>query len=258
MRLSTACLVLLSALPACAQGAESHWYLDVHRFTPTLTGHYNDTSGGNPVAVDFQNDLALAKDQAKVGYGLEYQGPRFGLAFSSDEEDYAGRHTIAEKIVINNQTFNANTLVTSSLKATNYNLNWTIRAFRWPQFWLGLDLGARATQLKLDATGVEPFTGVTASAAYKTTLPIPQVGPSLGFTGFHNRLVARASYHLLAYKGCTYSHTSADLRIFPLSWLGIMVFADDEHARVPQGSIKSTLDATLDRSGTGLGIVARF
>jgi hypothetical protein len=37
-----------------------------------------------------------------------------------------------------------------------------------------------------------------------------------------------------------------------------MVFAEAERLRVPQGSIKSDLDLTMDRSGTGLGLVARF
>jgi hypothetical protein len=93
---------------------------------------------------------------------------------------------------------------------------------------------------------------------YKTTLPVPQAGPSLGFTALSGRVVGRASYHLLAYKGCTYSHPGVDLRMFPLKWLGIMAFAEAEHFRVPQGSIKSDLDITMDRSGTGLGLVARF
>jgi hypothetical protein len=258
MRHPLACLVLLTALPACAQGAESHWYLDVHRFTPTLTGHFNDISGGNPIDVDLQNDLALSKSKTKIGFGLAYEGTRFGLELSRDEQDYAGQNTISRPITINNQTYSADTLVTSSVKATNNNLNWTIRALKWPQFWLGVDLGARATQLEIDASGVEPFTGVTADANYKTTLPIPQVGVSLGFTGLNGRVVGRGSYHLLGYKGASYSHAAGDLRFFPISWLGIMVFVDAEHTRVPKGSVNTNLDATLDRSGTGIGLVARF
>jgi hypothetical protein len=256
MRLSLVSLMLATALPVLAQGAESHWYLDVHRFTPSLSGDIQGTSGGNAFNVDLQNDLALVKDKTKLGFGLEYQGTRFGLELSRDEQDYVGSNTLQRSITINGQTYAANTLVNSSFKATNNNLNWTIRACKWPQFWLGVDLGARATQIDMDVNGSADAT--TTSVSYKTTLPVPQVGPSLGFTGFRGRLVGRASYHLLAYKGCTYSHSAIDLRVFPISWLGVMVFADAEHFRVPQGSIKSDLDLTLDRSGTGLGIVARF
>jgi len=258
MRFPLACLVLLTALPACAQGAESHWYLDVHRFTPTLTGNYQGVSNNSPINVDLQNDLGLEKDKAKIGYGLEYQGTRFGLEFSRDEEDYAGRNVVSRDITINGQTFHANTLVTSSVKATNNTLNWTIRAFKWPQFWIGLDLGARATQVEINANGLEPFSGVTAQANYKTTLPIPQIGPSLGFTGFDGRLVGRGMFHLLSYKGCSYTHTGADLRVFPLSWLGVRAFFDHEHTSVPKGSIKDDLEITEDRNGVGFGVVARF
>jgi hypothetical protein len=251
-------VVLLAALPAFAQGVESHWYLDVHRFTPTMTGHFDGISNNQPIDVDLQNDLALEKDKTKIGYGAEYQGTRFGLELSRDEQDYAGTNKISRAITINGQTFAASTLVTSSLKATNNTLNWTIRAVTWPHFWAGLDLGARATQLQLDATGVEPFTGVNAAADYKITLPIPQVGPSLGIVAFDGRLVAKGMVHVLAYKGANYIHTGVDLRFFPISWLGVRAFFDDEHFRVPDNSIKDNLDILLDRKGTGFGIVARF
>jgi hypothetical protein len=258
MRFPLASLVLLTAFPAFTQGVESHWYLDAHWFTPTLTGHFDGTSNGNPIQVDTQNDLGLAKSKTRIGYGLAYEGTRFGLELSRDEQDYAGLRRVTRNININGQVFSASTMVASTLKATNNNLNWTIRYLTWPHFWLGLDLGARATQVELDASGNEAFTGVNATANYKTTLPVPQVGPSLGFVGFNGRLVGRASYHLLDYKGCTYSHAGADLRIFPLSWLGVMAFYDTEHFRVPPGSIKSDMDITLDRNGAGLGLVARF
>ena len=258
MRFPLASLLLLIALPALAQGVERHWYLDVHRFTPSLSGHYQGTSDGNPFLVDFKDDLALAKDKTKIGYGLEYQGTRFGLELSRDEQDYAGSNRINRNVTINGQTFNANTVVTSSFKATNNTLNWTIRYLTWPQFWLGLDLGARATETEIHAASNSGLLQATVTADYKPTLPLPQVGPSLGFTALRGRVVGRAMVHLLAYKGSTYTHSGADLRFFPLSWLGIRAFVDDEHFRVPKGSIKSDLDITLNRSGAGLGVVARF
>ena len=121
-----------------------------------------------------------------------------------------------------------------------------------------LDLGARATQVEIEASGVNAFSGVTAAANYKSTLPIPQIGPSLGCTAFDGRLVAKGMFHLLSYKGSSYTHTGADLRVFPISWLGVRAYFDHEHTRVPKGSIKDDLDITEDRNGTGLGIVARF
>jgi len=258
MRSFLAPLVLAAALPAFAQGVEKHWYFDVHSFGPTFEGRFQDHSGSNPVDVDLQNDLGLAKDKTKVGFGLEYQGPRFGLELARDEEDYKGAKVVSRNITINGQTFNESTLVHSSLKAVDNTLNWTIRCATWPQFWIGLDLGVRATQMEIHADGTDPFTNISATAHYKTTLPVPQIGPSLGFEALDNRVIARAYYHFLTYKGCTYKHPGADLRAFPVRWLGVRVFTDGEHFKVPRNSINSDVEANLDRTGTGLGIVLRY
>jgi hypothetical protein len=255
MRLS---LALLAALPICAQGAERCWYFDVHRFTPDLTGHFQGVSNGSPISVDFRDDLGLKRDSTRIGASLEYQGPRFGLELSTDSQTYAGLNTVARAITIEGQTYQANTLVTSSVKATSTNFDWTIRFLTRPQFWVGVDLGARLTVLNLDASGVSAFSGVNASASCKATLPIPQLGPSLGFTAFDDRLVGRGMVHMLAFKGATYTHLGADLRYFPVDWLGVRAFLDSERFRVPNGSIKDDLDITLDRTGTGLGVVFRF
>jgi hypothetical protein len=258
MRPALAPLALLLALPALAQGTERHLYLDVHTFTPSLSGHYTGSSDGNAFNVDLKNDLALERDKTKLGYGIEYQGPRFGVEFSRDEQDYAGNNRVQRNITVNGQTFFANQTVISSFKATNNTFNWTIRPLVWPQFWVGLDLGVRATQVEMSAYADSGLTGIQAAADYKGTLPIPQLGPSLGFTAMDGRVVGKAMYHLLAYRGCTYTHAGADLRVFPWYWLGFRAFVDDEHFRIPKGSIKDDLDITLDRSGLGLGVVARF
>jgi hypothetical protein len=251
-----ACVLLAAALPAFAQGVERHLYLDAYHYAPSLSGHLTDTSPGSPIDVDLQNDLGLQKDKTKPGFGLEYQGPRFGIELSRDEEDYKGQSVLTRSITVNGQTYTAATQVTSTLKAVNNTFNWTIRPLSLDHFWLGIDLGARVTQVKVEVTG--DVSGQPVTSSYSTPLPVPQVGPSLGFVAADGRVVARGYYHLLAYKGASYHHAGADLRLFPLSWLGVMVFADTEHFRVPQGSIKSDLDATLDRSGTGVGVVVRF
>jgi len=251
-------IALLAALPASAQGAERHWYLDVHRFTPSLEGHFRGVSDGQPISVDLRDDLALGKDKTAPGFSLEYQGPRFGLEGSFDRQDYAGSNRVQRDITIEGQTFRFNTQVASRIQASNLSGSWTIRCLTWPQFWLGLDLGARVTTLKLEASGVNAFSGVNATANYKATLPIPQIGPSLGFTALDHRLVGRGFGHLLAFKGASYTHLGADLRYFPVSWLGLRVFADAERFRVPEGSIKDDLDITLDRTGAGFGLVLRF
>lgn len=258
MRTPLAILALLGALPALAQGSEKHWYADLHWYRPSLEGHYDDVSGSNPVSVDLKDDLALARKGTHAGFGVEYQGPRFGVEFSRNAQDYAGLNQINRNVVINGQTFTANSVVSSTVKLTETTLNWTIRCFARPEFWIGLDLGARALETEIRASGVNALTGVRAEATYKTTLPVPQIGPSLGFVAAGGRVVGRAGYHLLAYKGASYNQFGADLRFFPISWLGVRAFAEVERTRVPRDSIKDQMDARLDRSGLGLGIVARF
>lgn len=253
-----AAIALLAALPASAQGAERHWYLDVHRFTPSLAGHFRGVSDGQPINLDLTDDLALGREKTRAGLGLEYQGSRFGLEVALDRQDYAGQNRMARDITIEGQTFKFNTQVTSRIQATNASVNWTTRCYTWPQYWLGLDLGARVTTLKLNANGVNAFTGINAAAEYKATLPVPQIGPSMGFTALDNRMAGRGFAHLLTFKGANYTHLGADLRYFPLPWLGLRVFADSERFRVPNGSIKDDLDITLDRTGTGFGLVVRF
>jgi len=258
MRTTLATLVLLSALPALAQGMEKHWYADVHWYRPSLDGHYDDLSGSSPISVDLKDDLALGRQGSHPGFGLEYQGPRFGVELSRDQQDYSGRNRVSRDITIDGQTFSASTVVTSSLKATTTTFNWTIRCFTLPEFWIGLDLGGQALETEIRASGEDPLSATTTTADYKTTFPVPQIGPSLGFVAAGGRLVGRGMYHFLAYKGCTYNNFGADLRYFPISWLGMRVFAESERFRVPKDSLKNNLDARLDRSGVGLGIVARF
>ena len=258
MRSALASLLLTATLPACAQGVEKNFYLDLHWFVPTFEGHFDDTSGGNPITIDTRNDLALTRDKTRLGFGAEYQGTRFALELSRDEQTYKGSNRVTRDIVVNGQTFAAGTVVTSSLKATNNTLNWTIRCLAREHFWAGLDLGVRVTQVEIDATGINPPTGEEATANYKTPLPIPQIGPSLGFQAAGNRVIGRAYFHFLTYKGATYTHPAADLRFFPISWLGLQVFAEAEHFKIPQDSIKSDLDVGLDRAGMGIGVVAKF
>jgi hypothetical protein len=258
MRSALASVILMASLPAWSQGVEKHFYLDVHWFSPSIQGHFDDTSGSNPINVDLKNDLGLAKDQTKLGFGAEYQGTRFALELSRDEQTYKGSNRITQDIVVNGQTFTANTVVTSSLKATNNTFNWTIRCLALEHVWVGIDLGARVTQFEIDATGLNPPTGMEVTATYKTALPIPQIGPSVGFQAADDRVLGRAYFHFLTYEGATYTHPAADLRLFPVSWLGLRVFAEAEHFKIPQGSIKSDLDVDLDRAGTGLGVVVRF
>jgi hypothetical protein len=251
-------LGLLAALPLCADDAVGRWNLDVHTYKGTLDGHYLGVDSGEPFQVDLKNDLGLVRDKSKTGFGLEYQGHRFGLEVSMDGQDYVGSNTINRAVTINGQTFNVGAKITSTVKSTTTVVNWTIRALSFDYVWLGVDLGARGVSLDLKAAGYEPFTSYSATAAYKIDYPVPQIGVSAGFNAFGGRVVGRGYYHFPKYSGASYIVTGADLRIFPISWLGIRAFTTTAKLNVPRGSINKDIDITLDQSGSGFGVVLRF
>lgn len=258
MRFSVLTAVFFAVVPAAAQEARGFWNLDVHRVAPSLSGTYNGTQDGKAVNFDIQNDLALTKDTTPLGASLEYQGPRFALAVSYDAQNYVGANVIQRDVTISGQTYHAQATVDTRLKVTNFSGLWTVRFMRTPGFWIGLDLGVRGTALQLDATGSEYLASNTLAASFKSGLPMPQVGPSAGYTGFGGRLVIRGNYHYLAYKGATYHFTEGDIRFFPLDWLGVRAFVQGESWKVPDNSLAKDLDITLDRSGAGFGLVAKF
>jgi hypothetical protein len=262
MRLPVAALPVVLSL-AIAPAALAHgpdpqgrWYADIHVEDASLSGHLQGSSGGNPFDVDLKNDLGLERSGYQPGFSLEYQGPRFGLELSRDRQDFKGNAQLSRTITVDGTTYAATTRVVSSLKTTSTTFNWTIRVLAAPQAWLGLDLGIRSTELDFATSG--SLASVTTSAGYQTTLPIPQVGPAAGFTALDGALVGRGFVHFLAYKGASYTHPGADLRYFPISWLGVRAFYDSERFRVPRGSLKDDMDLSLDLGGAGLGVVARF
>jgi len=252
-------LGLVSCFSLQAEDLARTFQIDVHRVGPTFEGHFNGVQDGKPLVVDLQTDFGLQKDTTKVGIGFEYQGPRFAVEFSGEEQDYKGHNYIQKNVQINGSTFTAGALVDSTVKMKDYTFNWTIRALKWPQFWIGIDLGARVWDLEMTASAFDPvFLTSIPPVTEKVPLPIPQIGLSTGFDAFDKRLIAKGYYHLLTHQGASYHHVGADVRFFPLRWLGVRVFSDTEKLDVPKGSIKDDLEVRLDRQGTGFGVVLRF
>lgn len=252
-------LALVASTPLLAQGPDRSFQFDLHRVAPTFEGHFKGMQDAKPLVVDLKDDFGLQKDATKIGFGMEYQGPRFGLELSAEEQDYRGHNFIQKDVQLNGTTFRAGAIVDSTTRLKDYTFNWTIRAFKWSQCWIGVDLGARVWDLEMTASGYEPLTtAYIPPVNVRATLPMPQIGLSTGFDGFDKRVVARGYYHLLSYKGASYHHVGGDLRFFPVKWLGVRVFTDVEKLDVPNGSIKEDLEIRLDRQGTGFGAVIRF
>jgi len=253
-----AALFLLASLPLAAQVPERRWSFDLHGLPATLEGNFQGTVDSQPIALDLKNDLALGKDRTKPGLGLEYQGTRFGLAVSADEQDYKGSAVVTRTVSLNGQDYPASTRVDSQVKLKSYDLNWTIRILTWQQAWIGVDLGAHVWDLDMTASGVLTGDATPTTAAQKIAVPIPQAGASVGGRGFSDRIVGRASFHFLRYKGASYRRWQGDLRYFPLPWVGLRAFLEDESFEVPQGSIKDDLIFEVNRTGAGFGVVFRF
>lgn len=248
----------LCALSLSAQVPEAKWSFDVHTLPATLEGTFNGTVDGNAINLDLKQGLGLEKDKTKPGGALEYQGHRFGFALAMDAQDYKGSAIVNQAVVIDGTSYQSGTQITSQVKLKSYDLNWTIRALTWEQAWVGVDLGFHGWDLDMSATGTEQTTLQTKTSAKKISVPIPQLGLSVGGKAFGDRFVSRASFHILKYKGATYHRWQGDVRYFPLAWLGVRAFIEDEAFDVPKGSVKDDLIFNLKRSGTGFGVVLRF
>jgi hypothetical protein len=113
--------------------------------------------------------------------------------------------------------------------------------------------------MDVTASGYEPLTTVySLPVQEKVPMPLAQFGLSTGFNAFDQRLVGKGYYHLVPYRGASYRHMGADLRFFPIKWLGARVFTEYERLDVPLGSLSNDLEIRLNRQGTGFGLVLRF
>ncbi|HLO66077.1 MAG TPA: hypothetical protein VK188_03590 [Holophaga sp.] len=256
MRFPLAVAALAAALPLGAAGGS--WYFGASSAGPRLEGSYLGIQDGKPVDFDLVKDLALGKDGSGGGFLLEYQGPRFGLELAMETQKYKGLNQITRDITISGQDFPAQATVSSRVKATATTFNWTVRLVKAPGFWFGVDLGVRSTYVDAQAHGVNYLSGEQGDAVFKSPLPMPQVGPSMGYASGDGRFAIRGYYHYLGYKGATYHHAGGDVRFFPLAWLGVRAYVASESWKVPNGSLKDDLEITLDRSGAGFGVLVKF
>lgn len=249
-----ATLPLLAQAPSAPQGGR--WTLGAQRLAPDLSGSVYIQNSGSTSSFDLQRDLNLGKDFTLTGFLAGYEGPRFLLQVSSTGERYEGRNILTSAATVNGITYTVGTDLHSRLKVAATDLTWVIKVLRWDQAYLGVDLGANLWKLEVDATGTSG--GSTQSAHDDLTAPIPQLGASAGAHLFGGVLDLRGSYHFLNKSGASYHHAVAEARAYPLRWLGVRVFLEDEKLDVPKDSLSSDFALNVDRKGTGLGLVFRF
>ncbi len=240
---------LMSAPPA------GQWHFGVIRQAPDFKGSYEKTGASS---WDTGRDLGLGKDTTGTGVLLDYEGSRFLLHMGTYSQDYAGDNKLTQNVTINNQTFSATARLQSQIKLRDYELDWTIKLWRWDAAYLGLDLGINDWQLDVSALGTTtsgPL--VTQSATDSVSVPIPQIGLSAG-GHFGSSVDVRGYYNLLSKGGANYHRAGVDLRYFPLSWLGLRANLENESFDVPRGSIGTDTTLHITKNGAGFGIIARF
>jgi len=262
----TLLLALLAATSAFAQlgrvplaGPDRTFTLGLQSYGPTFTGRLEGIQDGQPLSVDLDSDLKLGKDKADLGLLLDYQGPRFGFLIQTGGTDYKGDNTLTRNVTIDGTTYGALTRITSSLKLKTLEGVWTIRIVPLSVAWVGVDLGVQSWKMDMEATGtaLTPVPG-TSTASTSVTAPIPQIGLSAGSKVPGGLFEIKGYYHYLGAKGAKYTRTNLDARFFPLPYLGVRAFYDNESFDVPKGSLNDDLMLKLDRKGGGFGLVVRF
>lgn len=254
----TCAFAQFGAPPREAALPERAWVLGVQGYSPTLTGHFQGTQDGLPFAVDLGADLGLAREARKAGFYLEYQGPRFALEASSGTAAFAGDRVVTRSVVVHGVTYSLGSRVQSTLDLKTWDATWTVKILTDRQLWLGLDLGVEAWSLDMTARGGAPAPATPLSAASALTVPIPQVGLSLGLRSVGGTLEARGHLRTMQYKNSHYTRYGGDLRVYPRPWMGLRCFYEATRIEVPRGSLADDLDLHLDRTNFGLGALVRF
>jgi hypothetical protein len=186
-------------------------------------------------------------------------GRRCGFSLDMGSMAFAGQNRIARKIDIDGNKFDEDMDVTSSLKNTMIDLTGTVKILSLDNFWLGVDYGIQAWLLSVSAHGRSVSTpGENESATLSQPVPIPQLGFSLGARILKDTLELRGKVHLLAYSGAKYTLFAADARYYPLPWLGVRAFVENQVFDVPYGSIDDDTEAKLNNNRLGVGAVFRF
>jgi len=247
-------------LPAAQPPPTGKWSFAAYGCAPDLGAYFHqsgdESSDGDNF--DIKKDLNLKSDRMALGLRLDYMGNRCGFSLDVGSMAFAGQNRVARKIDIDGTEFE-NMDVTSSLKNTTIDLTGTVKILRWDQFWLGIDYGIQAWLLSVSAYGKSvSIPSQNESATLSLPVPIPQLGISFGAKALNDMLELRGKVHLLAYSGAKYTLFAADARYYPLPWVGMRAFVENQAFDVPYGSIDEKTEARLDNNRFGAGVVFRF
>jgi hypothetical protein len=252
---------LLMTIPLAAQSAPEKgpggkWSLELYGYAPSLAGNYDEPDG---TAFDLKGDFGLKSNSMGIGLNVGYMGPRFGISLGFGTEDFAGQNKIDSELKIGGESFVPGTELTSSLKRATFDLNWTIKVFRYHGAYVGVNLGAQAWSLDVKAKGSHAsYPEATREASENVAVPIPQVGLAFGYLGLKDRLDLRGRANFLAYSGAKYMHFGAEARYYFLPWLGARASFENHSFDAPKGSIDEDTQAKLDSGLFGFGLALRW
>jgi len=256
-------LIALLAITPLMAGADlqsappgGHWTFGIIRQGPTFTGTFTD---GDGTRVDTARDLGMGKDSTSLGFLAEYEGRRFLLHLAAYGQSFSGNQVTDEQVAVDGTVYPATTRLQSQYRLKDYELDWTIKVWRWDAAYLGVDLGINAWNTTISAQGDVTANGVTETrkASFSATAPLPQLGLSAG-GHFGSDLDVRGYAHFLSVSGVSYHRVGLDVRYYPLSWLGLRANYEAEAIKAPKGSLKDDSSTVITRNGLGFGVLARF
>lgn len=239
---------------------QSPWSLGLTYQGADFSGNYYHLDGVNLTSYDTSGDLGLAPSAKGLGLGLDYEGRRFRLQLSTWGQAYAGDRQVVQDVTIDGKVYQAGARVQSRISLRSSELDWTIKLFRSQEGYFGLDFGLSSWSIDLTAQGQGSVAGGPVQSAFASASGkqiIPQAGLSAGYR-FGPVAELRGYYHLLSRRGADYRRAGADLRYFPLPWLGLRLALERERFDLPKGSLDDRTALKIDKNGAGFGVIWRF
>ena len=170
--------------------------------------------------IDVENDLGLDNDKP-VGVNLHLGMGKHNFDFNLAQLEFSGTKTLARTVTFDNQTFNVNTSVESTVEYDLYEAQYSYKLLEiGKEDMLKVSLSPLFKVSIYDASVELKSTGVNAS--YSKTLPIPTLG-ALGEIDFTRYLSLLGQVSAIGYSGDSYLEYKTVLRLKPVKYLNFDV-----------------------------------
>ncbi|MBE0510589.1 MAG: hypothetical protein IBX49_07655 [Gammaproteobacteria bacterium] len=203
-------------------------------FRPIVGYEWSKISGsvqdGND-ELSLKNDLGIEKsNQTLAGFQIGALGQH--LRFRYLPYAFDGRNTLSRDVDFGGENFTVNDDVESSIKLTEYALDYRFIPINTPLGYLGMGLGVNVFDseivLKTD----------TDEAKSSATLPIPTLGVAAGIHLPLTGLTINGDLSGLAYDGNSYRNLELNLDYQPFALMGLRVGYRDRQVKLESGDLK--------------------